>query len=646
MDSPILSSSILLENQEANFLLSLEPSELNEKEHFENDKSNPKDMIEGLTSKIFDETTVKKSYIGNYIYTDNFEENSISNDFIYSTAIESISQNISHLRKKLNSYDLYKPARDMIYKAKQIETVIEQTYNYDKKLKEQMIEENYYLQKVIYSWRRVAGDGNCFYRSVVFAWLEYLVFNKKINVLKIIISNLYTKFDPNYENTKRLPYNVRKYFISKERNIAIIILNIIIDILNEQQINDNKKIKNAYSILIKAFNFSTFDTTMIFYLRYILYEFILENQDKCFSKDFEVLLGNLLPQQYETEDGQFKFDNYFNEDLLKFYTCAEKLAVYLTPFVIKVDLKVIFYDFGKDCDIETKLFQSNLKNRDVIYVLFRKAHYDICYSEDYFNRFNEFLNIYKNFKENLYVLKQNDVEQFKKNSHLFDIEGSRIFNRKLYYKKIKEGKKEKKIENKNENKIETTIENKIDNKPEEIIDFTTRLALIKNQIDNHESCFKCGKLIPQSDLNKFNIKLPCNCKLILCNEDCENNYLKEFGSLIESFPLLEKGYNIKCPKCQKDFSLNELIEFSNSINNQFLNESMKKKLNMLFNEYCMTCLCPLKDKMKYSIICKQDIKNNIIGQKKFIHYYCQNCNEKKGSNCRICQNYHYKVVKK
>ena len=633
MDSPILSSSILLENQDANFLLSLEPIESNE-----NENSNPKDMIEGLTSKIFDETTVKKSTIGNYLYTENFEEQSISNDFIYSSAIDSVSQNISHLKKKLNEYHLNKPARDMIYRAKQIETVIEQTYNYDKSLKEQMIEENYYLQKVIYSWRRVAGDGNCFYRSVIFAWLEYLVFNKKINVLKMIICNLYTKFDPNYENTKRLPYNVRKYFISKERNIAIIILNIIIDILNEEQISDNKKIISAYSILIKAFNFSTFDTTMIFYLRYILYEFILENQDKCFSKDFEVLLGNLLPQQYETEEGKFKFDNYFNEDLLKFYTCAEKLAVYLTPFVIKVDLKVIFYDFGKDCDIETKLFQSNLKNRDVIYVLFRKAHYDICYSEDYFNRFNEFLKIYKNFEENIYVLKKNDVEKFKKNTNLYDIEGSRVFNRKLYYKKIKEGKKVNNNENKNENKVE--------NKPEEIIDFNTRLAAIKNQIDSHESCFKCGKFIPKSDLNKFNIKLPCNCILILCNENCENNYFKEFGSLIESFPLLEKGYNIKCPKCQKDFSLNELIEFSLSINNQFLKESLKKKLNMLFNEYCMTCLCPLKDKKKYSIICKQDIKNDIIGQKKFIHYYCQNCYDKKGSNCKICQNYHYKIVKK
>ena len=58
MDSPILSSSILLENQDANFLLSLEPIESNENENVENESSNPKDMIEGLTSKIFNETII------------------------------------------------------------------------------------------------------------------------------------------------------------------------------------------------------------------------------------------------------------------------------------------------------------------------------------------------------------------------------------------------------------------------------------------------------------------------------------------------------------------------------------------------------------------------------------------------------------
>lgn len=42
---------------------------------------------------------------------------------------------------------------------------------------------------------------------------------------------------------------------------------------------------------------------MVVYLRFKLYEYISDNQDKMFSEDFPVQLGNLLPMQYETEKG-------------------------------------------------------------------------------------------------------------------------------------------------------------------------------------------------------------------------------------------------------------------------------------------------------------------------------------------------------
>ena len=42
---------------------------------------------------------------------------------------------------------------------------------------------------------------------------------------------------------------------------------------------------------------------MIMYFRYKIYEFIKENQTKLYHKDFAVKLGNLLPAQYETDQG-------------------------------------------------------------------------------------------------------------------------------------------------------------------------------------------------------------------------------------------------------------------------------------------------------------------------------------------------------
>jgi hypothetical protein len=42
---------------------------------------------------------------------------------------------------------------------------------------------------------------------------------------------------------------------------------------------------------------------MIFYFRYLLYEYIKENGYKLYTKEFSVKIGNLLPSEYETESG-------------------------------------------------------------------------------------------------------------------------------------------------------------------------------------------------------------------------------------------------------------------------------------------------------------------------------------------------------
>lgn len=42
---------------------------------------------------------------------------------------------------------------------------------------------------------------------------------------------------------------------------------------------------------------------MVYYFRFILYEYILLNNEKMMHKEFPVCLGNLLPYEYETDDG-------------------------------------------------------------------------------------------------------------------------------------------------------------------------------------------------------------------------------------------------------------------------------------------------------------------------------------------------------
>ncbi len=618
MSSNIFTSSIYFQDQNMELFLSILPENNNKKK-----KEIIEDMDDNITSKYFDESNIKRIKGENYLKIEDYPEKLIAEEFTYSEAIDLVSNNILNIKNEIEKCDLKNIQKQEVYEVKNIEKLVEQSYQFDYQFKEQMIEECSYLQKIIYAWRQIDGDGNCYYRSVIFSWLEYLIFNKEIKIIKIIISNLYVKFNDKYIYTKRLPKDIQKAFTSEEKTISIIILNLIIDSLTDDSINENERIKNAYTILIKAFNFSvSFDRTMVLYFKYILYEFIFENQDKIYSNDFKVLLGNLLPNKYIKDNEQFDFDCYFNQDLLKYYTFAEKIAIYVTPYVIKMNLTIIFYDFGDDCIIQRKFLTSNLQNKDTLYVLFRKAHYDICYTEEYFNSYLEYFNIHKNFSSQFYILNTNDIENYKKNISDFKIDESNIFNRKQNLQNINEGKKEN--------------------------DLNSLLEKMKDKIDNHISCISCNKLIPKSDNDKYDILLPCGCKFLVCNNECQNQFIKNIKEFIEECPIIKNDCCFKCPKCKKDFTRKDLIEFADlvfeKLHNSSLKDSLKKVLENLFNDYCMICLSELKNfKKKYRIYCKQKIVSNIIDSPKFIHYYCPTCNKEKSSDCKICGIYHFKI---
>ena len=612
-------SSIYFQDQNMEMYLSEMPENNNNKK---NDII--EDMDENITSKFYDISNVKRIKGDNYLKIDDYPKQLIAEEFTYPEAIKLVSNNIYNTKNGLDKCDLTNIQKYEVYEVQNIEKLVEQTYQYEYNFKEQMIEECAYLEKIIYSWRQIDGDGNCYYRSVMFSWLEYLIFNQKINVIKIIISNLYVKFNDKYIYTKRLPIDIQKEFTSLEEiKISIIILYLIIDSLTDNSINESERIKNAYTILIKAFNFTiSFDKIMILYIKYHLYEFIFENKDKIYSKNFEVLLGDLLPNKYIKENDEYDFDGYFNEDLLKYYTFAEKLAIYITPYILKMNITIIFYDFGNDTVILRKFFSSNLNNKESLYFLFRKAHYDICYTKEYFFSYLKYFNIHKNFSSVFYVVNTNDIENYKKNIPDFKLDESYIFDRKQNLCVVNEEKKE--------NNLKTLLEE------------------IKNKIDNHISCILCNKLIPISDIEKFDTLLPCGCKFVVCNKECQFQFIKNIAQFIENCPIIQNDCCFKCPKCKKDFSRIDLIEFAYLVYEKFhiccLKDSLKKVLENLFNKYCMICLCELKNvKKKYRIYCKQKIVSNIIDSSIFIHFYCRACKEIKSSDCKICGIYHFKI---
>ena len=560
-----------------------------------------------------------------YLKIEDFPDNPISDIFFYEQAIDKIRPMISMIEEELKGINLKNLRWNNIAKGKRLEVMVENTYGFDKYLKDQMIEELCFLKRVINSWRGVAGDGNCFYRSVIFSWLEYLIFNKKVNILKIVISNLYVKFDVSYGKTKTIPVELKKYFTTEEKYIAITLLEIIIRFIEKDNIEE------AYITLIKGFNVTrTFDRIMILYLRFLLYEYISDNKDKLFKKDFPVLLGNLLPQEYETPDGKFLYNDYFMKDLLKFYTCAEKLAVYLVPFILKVNLNIVFYYFGKDCELP-----NNEKKLDTINVLFRKAHYDVCYFTEYYNRYQKLLNIYfslnTKFHEDFYLLDPIDVMKKEKilNKEIpYDENKSVLFNR-LLYEKQKNEKNQKKNEKKDkaeENKIDT---NDVKKFSKYIYD-----GIMNNKSSNF--CFICNKDISKEDIKEI---LPCNCTIKFCSNECKNNYYKYLSVF---FKTMDLGINIKCGKCNNIINRTKFLENFN-IQDENVKKALKSKILEFFNMYCMNCLNQIGDNAK-TIKCKCPQLHKLLDSNKFEHKLCKQCRDKSTGNCKICNLYHSRLI--
>lgn len=586
---------------------------------------------------------VKYSSVTDCLVASDFPDCSIQASFLYEAVMEKNKISQKNIKKELNQCDLNRCKRNMIYKTRTIEEMVEQTYNYETSMKQQMTEEAAYLRTRLYGWRRVSGDGNCFYRSAIFSWLEYLIFNSRSDVLKIIISDLDTKFNPNYPSTKRLPEGIKKNYTSIDKSVVITILDIIISILNDKKNipNNVKRIKSAYVTLIKGFNFCTsFDTVMILYLRYMLYEFILNNENKIYSKDFPVLLGNLLPSQYEIEDGKFLFDKYFCEDLLRFYTWAEKLAVYLTPFVLKVNLEVYMYDFGKNCDIQKKTFSSFLPNKDTIFVLYRKAHYDICYTEDYIVKYIDFLPIFSSDKADLLIINIEEVNH--KVTSLLpsqDVTSTKIYNKQKILEKMNKPK-----ENKEEKKEVKQEEVKEEKKEEPLT-----ISCLMKKVNSLTRCYECGQIYTKEDPSDKN-KMPCGCNLLICCEDCFKAFEVKLKYIV-ALKIMNKENAFICHKCNIVYSRSQflqLVAFYDKLLNggTEIKKEVKEQLNQIFETTCMNCLKIFEPKEhRHTVECKAETISYLMGSKIFHHYLCTHCKKATVSTCQICGIYHFRIAK-
>ena len=307
---------------------------------------------------------------------------------------EDIRKNISKNLYYIGTVLFEKPGTFNIYHKNKavgpllpLTTLIESAYGYKQEYQNLMQQKYERLKNYICNYRTIYGDGNCYYRAVMFRYIELLILNKKTEFLKLLIIDIYKSFK-NEEITKRL-------FFGKQAISPNIISQIMIIIL---ELVENNEIIKAHHIFYKALIYSKyFDLSLILYFRFILYDYIKKNEKKLYLENFPVLIGNLLPSIYE-KDGVFDFNSFYKDYLLKQYIPAEKIIIYLTPFVLGINLDVILFDDNEDEILKHFQFvgEDILKIKQTIYVIHKIGHYENVFGYQDNKEFNDIYFFYRN----------------------------------------------------------------------------------------------------------------------------------------------------------------------------------------------------------------------------------------------------------
>ena len=276
--------------------------------------------------------------------------------------------------------------------------LIETFFNLDKEKEKEINYKYNILRPYIYNYRTIYGDGNCFYRAVIFRYLEILILNKSIKILQNFIYDVILSFSSDILQQRRIILNE-----DIKPELTFKILFIIVDLLKKDMITE------AHQILFKGFSTCRkFDYALVLYFRYILYDYIKKNENKIYLESFPILIGNLLPSQYETNDGKFLFDLFYENFLLKFYKDAEKIVIYLTPFVLGIELDIVVFDIEGEI-LQKFIYEgkSEINTADIITLLNKKNHYEIIYTESDEENNKKYFEIFENnIKPNILNLTQ------------------------------------------------------------------------------------------------------------------------------------------------------------------------------------------------------------------------------------------------
>ena len=362
--------------------------------------------------------------INTNINTNDKSKNQDNDEYLISRKLKDISNdeftdfisslNVANLKDLKKSIENSNCNNKMIGEFNTLGSLIEKVYGYKEEKKRIMIQKYKLLNQDIFKHRTIYGDGNCFYRSVLFSYLEQLILFKELNTIKNFIFDVKAFL---YSNAVQ---DICQRLDNPPKFDRLLIVRVLVLVYLGVK---NNKIKETYSLYVKAFNnLKLFDEGLIMYLRFCLFRYIKENENKLYSKEFAIKIGNLLPEQFETKDGKFLFNDFYYKFLLKPGKLAEKIIIYMTPYVLCSKLEVVMFEMETDW---RKSFgfvgEKNTNNNLNTVIIYLPGHYELIYTTEFYQRFYGVFKNYSDFSYRNQIMTEIKEEQRYNNKTLLDM---------------------------------------------------------------------------------------------------------------------------------------------------------------------------------------------------------------------------------
>ena len=450
----------------------------------------------------------------------------------------------------------------------------------------------------IYKYRRVKGDGNCFYRSFIFSFIENIILTNNI----ILMKEIFIKFNNFCENDL-----LRNDIIGLEE--IKIILYIIIDYMQ----TDNNNL-TAFQFFQKSYLFSEcLDDGIVLFMRYLIKEYLSLNEKSYFENNIDVPIGSLLPDKYKRGD-VYLFEEYYKNDLMKMNEDAKDIAVYNAPYALNCELNIfeLKYEYNNKnkrifCNKEKRINPNEDDPKFIrINLIYNSEimHYELAYTKTFFEEnYDYLLDLTKN------------ISSIFSNKEALEHQIS-----KLYIKYL-----EKKSSSNFKDDFLKYLES---------YSFFSKILLIekekvKNIIKNEEKkvCLMCFN----KDFTETYFEFYCGCKI--CKEECFNKYIEPDE---DDENKIYYDYFTKCP-CGEEFNKKKVEEYLNNNENKD-KEKYKSLIQAHWKWRCMVCNDTFNRRFRYyRLIFKEKCE---FTKKNLEHLICFDCKNKikkgKTINCKFC----------